>query len=173
VDAGTIIWINGSFGVDKTTVAQELRREWPGAVLFDPELVGALLRAVVPRDLQTEDYQDLALWRDVTTATAAALVRRTRRPVLVPMTLVVPEYFEDVIGSLRRAGIEVRHFTLQASRETIQRRLQERPDATDWAWAQVDRCVTALKHPRFARHIETDGRQIADVVAEIRDALSN
>lgn len=173
METGTIIWINGSFGVGKTTIAQELMGQWPGAVLFDPELVGSLLRAVVPRDLQTLDYQDMALWRDVTTATAAALVRRTRRPVVVPMTLVVPEYFEDVIGGLRRAGIEVRHFTLWASRDTIQQRLQERPDTTDWAWAQVDRCLAALDHPRFARHIETEGRQIAEVANEIRDALSN
>jgi predicted kinase len=173
VDTGTIIWINGSFGVGKTTIARELTGQWPRAVLFDPELVGSLLRAVVPQDLQTEDYQDMALWRDVTTATAAALVHRTRRPVVVPMTLVVPEYFEDVIGSLRRAGIEVRHFTLRASRDTIQQRLQERADTTDWTWAQIDRCLASLDDPRFARHIETDGRQIAEVANEIRHALSN
>jgi len=36
----------------------------------------------------------------------------------------------------------------------------------------VDRCPAALDHPRFARHIETDGRLVADIVAEIRDAMS-
>jgi len=40
----------------------------------------------------------------LTTATAAALVRRTGRPVMVPMTLVVPEYFEAVMGTLSGRG---------------------------------------------------------------------
>ncbi len=55
--AGKIVWINGSFGAGKSTVALELTESWPGAVLFDPELVGILLRTVVPHDLQTEVYQ--------------------------------------------------------------------------------------------------------------------
>ncbi len=89
------------------------------------------------------------------------------------MTLVVPEYFEAVIGTLRRSGIRVRHFTLRASRDTIRERLQERVATTDWTWAQIDRVLAAVDDPRFARHVETDGRQIADVTNEIRHALSN
>jgi hypothetical protein len=35
-----IVWINGPFGVGKTTVAERLVHDWPGATLFDPEVLG-------------------------------------------------------------------------------------------------------------------------------------
>lgn len=38
-----IIWINGAFGGGKTTLAEELQRRLPHAILFDPEYVGYLL----------------------------------------------------------------------------------------------------------------------------------
>ena len=38
-----VVWINGAFGVGKTSVARALVRQWDGAALFDPEGVGALL----------------------------------------------------------------------------------------------------------------------------------
>ena len=38
-----IIWINGGFGAGKTTLAEELHRRLPDAVLYDPEDVGLML----------------------------------------------------------------------------------------------------------------------------------
>ena len=38
-----IIWINGGFGAGKTTLAQELHRRLPDAVVYDPEDVGLML----------------------------------------------------------------------------------------------------------------------------------
>jgi len=39
-----IIWLNGTFGVGKTTTARELAATMPDTRLFDPEMVGYLLR---------------------------------------------------------------------------------------------------------------------------------
>jgi deoxyadenosine/deoxycytidine kinase len=38
-----IIWPNGGFGAGKTTLAEELRRRVPGAVVYDPEDVALML----------------------------------------------------------------------------------------------------------------------------------
>ena len=38
-----IIWVNGGFGAGKTTLAQELHRRLPDAVVYDPEEVGIML----------------------------------------------------------------------------------------------------------------------------------
>jgi adenylylsulfate kinase-like enzyme len=38
-----IIWLNGSFRAGKTTLAEELHRRLPDAVVFDPENVGLML----------------------------------------------------------------------------------------------------------------------------------
>ena len=49
-----IAWINGAFGVGKTTVAEELVTLPPDAMRFDPELLWMLLRVVIPADEQTD-----------------------------------------------------------------------------------------------------------------------
>jgi ABC-type uncharacterized transport system fused permease/ATPase subunit len=41
-----LVWIDGAFGVGKTTVAKALARLWPVALTFDPEQLGFLLRRV-------------------------------------------------------------------------------------------------------------------------------
>jgi hypothetical protein len=74
------------------------------------------------------------------------------------MTIAVADYFDEIVGGLRRGGIDVRHFTLRASREVATERLRLRGDTTAWAFAQVDRCVAALDDPRYAIHIDTEGR---------------
>ena len=38
-----IIWINGAFGAGKTTLAEELHRRLPDAVVYNPEDVGLML----------------------------------------------------------------------------------------------------------------------------------
>ena len=55
-----IIWINGGFGAGKTTLAAELHRRLPDAVVYDPEDVGVMLwKWMRPND----DFQDLPSWR--------------------------------------------------------------------------------------------------------------
>jgi hypothetical protein len=49
-----ILWMNGSFGVGKTTAANLIREREPLWRLFDPEWVGSMLRANL-RDLDFDD----------------------------------------------------------------------------------------------------------------------
>jgi hypothetical protein len=54
-----IIWINGGFGAGKTTLAQELGRRLPDAVVYDPEDVGLMLWKWIPPN---GDFQHLPSW---------------------------------------------------------------------------------------------------------------
>lgn len=165
-----IVWINGPFGVGKTSVARALSSKWPSAIMFDPEQIGFMLRKVVPEDFQTGDFQDLPLWRQLTTTTAIGLVKQSNRPLIIPMALVNPTYFEEVVGGLRRQGAEVYHFALLGSHETVRRRLRRRwelPSSKRWALAQLDRCLHALESPEFKTHIHTDDRSVDEVLEEI------
>ena len=54
-----IIWLNGPFGIGKSTTAQALLRRLPQAVLFDPEPFGAALRSTVANIETAADFQDL------------------------------------------------------------------------------------------------------------------
>ncbi|WP_331744549.1 TmrB-like protein (plasmid) [Streptomyces sp. NBC_01136] len=42
-----IVWVNSAFGSGKTTLVDELRPRWPEALVYDPEMVGYVLRALV------------------------------------------------------------------------------------------------------------------------------
>ena len=67
-----IIWLNGAFGAGKTTLAEELRRRIPEAVVYNPEDVGLMLWEWMPPN---EDFQDLPSWRELVVATALSLRR--------------------------------------------------------------------------------------------------
>ncbi|AKN74954.1 hypothetical protein QR97_39390 [Streptomyces sp. PBH53] len=64
-----IVWLNGPFGGGRTTLAAGLCRAVPGATVADPEAVGDLLRSTLAgHALRPRDYQDLPLWRQMTSA---------------------------------------------------------------------------------------------------------
>lgn len=171
-----IIWINGAFGVGKTTIARALASAASDAIVFDPEPVGLSLHATLPKPLRTSDFQDIPSWRQATRTIVEGLHRDYGRPVIVPMTVVNPAYFDNIVGALRRVGLPVRHFTLVASETTIRRRLLTRlawPSSTRWALAQLPRCSETLRSQLFERHVETDGMSVAQVLEQICSELAS
>jgi hypothetical protein len=87
--------------------------------------------------------------------------------VVVPMTLARRAYFDEIVGGLLRRGLDVRHFTLAASAETVRRRLWRRldwPASRRWTLSQVEPCVEALADPAFAVHVDAE-RSSADAIA--------
>lgn len=163
-----IIWINGPFGVGKTSVATELARQLRGALVFDPELIGTFVRGLLPLDLQEDDFQDIALWRDLTRYVAESTSTLYQdRPLIVPMALVVRDHFIEIVGSLRSSGVDLRHFTLLASRERILERHRGRDDYVMWGELQLDRCLAALHEPAFALHLDTEDKSPVEIAREI------
>ena len=80
-----IIWINGGFGAGKTTLAEELHRRLPDAVVYDPEDVGLMLwKWMRPNG----DFQHLPSWRELVVATALSLRRHHADTLIVPMSLI-------------------------------------------------------------------------------------
>jgi hypothetical protein len=172
-----LVWINGAFGSGKTQTTFELLRRVPGAHVADPELIGFGIHRMLPPTARG-DFQDRPQWRSAVVATLADAVQAHDGPVLVPMTLVERPYFDEIMAGLRTAGVDVRHFALTASPNTLRRRLRARTgfvlakmtgrDET-WAMQQIERCVTALGDDAFATHVATDDRTVDEVVEEIAD----
>jgi hypothetical protein len=76
-----ITWLNGAFRAGKTTLAEELHRRLPEAVVYNPEDVGLMLwKWMRPND----DFQDLPSWRELVVATALALRRHHADTLIVP-----------------------------------------------------------------------------------------
>ena len=147
-----IVWINGAFGSGKTTLVEELRPRLPESLVFDPEMVGYVLREIV--EVPTGDFQDLRLWRRQVAELAVGLVEEYRRPLLVPMTLVHPGYLDEIFGALKDAGAVVHHFFLQVAPEVLERRIDERSFFPDdpareervraWCKARIEPCTAAV-----------------------------
>ena len=174
-----LVWINGAFGAGKTQTAFELHRRLPDSHVADPELIGYGIHRMLPPAARN-DFQDRPQWRTAVAATLADAVDASDGPVIVPMTLVVPAYFDEIMDGLHSRGIDARHFALCPRPETLRRRLRQRSGyalgrvvgrSETWAMAQIDRCVTALSSERFAHHISNDDLnvdQVVELIAEKR-----
>jgi hypothetical protein len=170
-----LIWINGAFGAGKSKVAREILGRRPAARLFDPEQIGFLLRRLLPNACG-EDFQDLALWRELTVRLVAEAAAGTASPLVVPMTLVDRGHFDEIVGGLRHGGVQPHHFTLAAPASTIRRRLWRRPDwpaSRRWALARVDACVEALADPAFAVHVDAEHRRPGELAEQILAAVES
>ena len=170
-----LIWINGAFGSGKTQTAHELQRRLQHAHVVDPEPLGLALRKMLPAPSRG-DFQDLPQWRAGVLTTLAQAETSFDGTVIVPMTIVRDDYFDQIIGGLRAQGIDLRHYSLTATRATLRRRLRRRSGYMrarlagrdeSWALQQIDRCVDVLDGERYASQIATDERPIDEVVETI------
>ncbi|RAV03451.1 AAA family ATPase [Paenibacillus sp. YN15] len=163
-----ILWINGAFGSGKTTSAYELHRRLPQSFVYDPENIGYFLFKNMPTRLRLNDFQDYPQWRLFNYEMLKELAAGHEGVILAPMTVTNPQYFDEIIGRLRREGIEVKHYILYAERATLEKRLNKRLQRGEtWAKAQIDRCLHAFNHDIPDEKIITDHLSIDAVVQEI------
>jgi hypothetical protein len=128
-----IIWLNGGFGSGKTTLAEELHRRLPDAVVYDPEEVGLLLwKWVRPNG----DFQHLPSWRELAVATALSLRRHHAETLIVPMSLIRDAYRAEILGSLADAGEELLHVFLEIDADVLRTRLNARVTHPGQEWDQ-------------------------------------
>jgi len=131
-----IIWINGAFGAGKTTLAEELRRRLPDAVVYNPEDVGLMLWEWMRPN---GDFQHLPSWRELVVATALSLRRHHAETLIVPMSLIRDAYRAEILGGLADAGEEILHVFLEADAGVLRERLNARVTDRDREWDQAAR----------------------------------
>jgi hypothetical protein len=156
--APDILWLNGAFGVGKTTVARLL----PDRRLVDPERIGFVMRRTLWRG---RDYQDVPLWRRLVVRQVRRAARRG--PIVVPMTIVRRDVLEDTIGRLEG----VRLVALVAPFELIAARVADDTsdvNANPWRLEQLERCVTAFADPAFGEHVDAT-RPPTEIAEELSD----
>lgn len=166
-----ILWINGAFGSGKTTAAFELHRRTENSFVYDPENVGYFIRKNAPQKFKEGDFQDITLWREMNYKMLKLISSEYDGIIIAPMTLVNPEYYDEIINRLIDDGIEIKHFILYASRETIIRRLKIRSlrgvDRESFAMNSIDRCIHSFDNYIKDIKIMTDDKKVDDVIEEI------
>ena len=167
-----VVFINGSFGVGKTTVARLLVRQLPHSGLFDPEPFGVVLlhlSAHWPPTARVDDFQDLRLWRTASVRLIRA-ARGLRRTVVVPMTFSNETYLGEFLSGARRHDADTRHFCLTAPLDVVRERLgrrEGRRGPSAWLLRRSAECCVAHSRPEFAEHVATENRTPQAVADEI------
>jgi hypothetical protein len=118
-----IVWLNGTHGVGKTTTSALVQRLIPDSRVFDAEKVGATLMDITPGLPETDNFQHWPPWRPLVVETARRVLDYTGGTLVMPMTVLVEQYWREISTGLARHGIPVRHFVLHADRPTLLTRI--------------------------------------------------
>jgi hypothetical protein len=169
-----IIWLNGAFGAGKTTLAAELGRRLPDAVVYNPEDVGLMLWKWLPPG---GDFQHLPSWRELVVATAVSLRRHHAETLIVPMSLIRDAYRAEILGGLADAGEEVLHVFLELDAGVLRERLNARVTHPGGTWDQgarklgmtsVDEMVAAAaRQPAGTLMLRSDKLTPAELADEV------
>lgn len=165
-----IIFINGSFGIGKSSVAELLVPRVPHSLLYDAEEVGYMLRNIYKSIDQPEDFQDLQVWRTLVVQTAEALKKQYHRTLIMPMCIWNESYFDEIISGLNALDSDFYHVCLTASRETIVNRHKQRNDSKEvskWINDRIEKCLIAYQSNRFEKKINTEYKTITEITDEI------
>jgi len=120
-----IIWLNGTHGAGKTTTAARLQALLPDSRVFDAEKVGETLMDVRPGLPATDNFQHWAPWRPLVVETARRILDFAGGRLIMPMTVLVEDYWREISLGLAEHSIEVRHFVLHADQETLRTRIKK------------------------------------------------
>jgi hypothetical protein len=132
-----IIWLNGTFGVGKSSTAERLAALVPGSRVLDPESVGQLLRVNLSDLLPVSDFQDWAAWRPLVAATLIEVARMTGQHLIAPMTVLKREYLDQIFEPVRAADLDVFHVVLDASDTVLRSRIELTQDGQEWRLAHL------------------------------------
>ena len=169
-----IIWINGAFGSGKSSVAQSVCSKLKSAHLYDPEQVGYFLWQNFPTEMKNKgNFQHIPLWREFNKKILKYMDDNYKGIIVVPMTIYVKKYYDEIIGALINDKVEVKHFILTASKQTIIKRLVQRGDCEDcWAAQHIDKCLKAFESEISEEKIDTESKSVEEIAYEIIDKCS-
>ena len=164
-----IYWLNGAYGVGKTTVALRLKELLHKAHIVDPEMLGNAIRDNYPETFFRETFEECPLWLEMNVKLLAELTRLFDGDLIVPMTLLRESSYDAIIQELKAQGLPVRFIYLDSDAETLRSRLvnsgREKPDS--WCVRHIPVCLDAQRQERRAVHINTVGRTPDEIAAEI------
>ena len=119
-----ILWLNGAFGVGKTTTARAIRERAPTWRSFDPEQVGMLLAANLAW-VEFNDFQDLPPWRSLVPAVASEVSEFTGDDLVVVQTVLVREYWDEMQTRFGERQQRVVHVLLDAPAKVLEERIRK------------------------------------------------
>lgn len=171
-----VLWLNGTFGVGKSTTALHMLGMDATWHLFDPEWVGYMLRANL-HGFEEKDFQDYPAWRTLVPRVAHEISAHTGRDLLAVQTVMNIDYWRQIRSGLSALGMQPLHVLLDATSEALRARITADtadPGAEGW---RLDH-VTAYEKSRewmvaSADHVvDTTSMAPEDVAAAVLGRVS-
>ncbi len=172
-----IVWLNGTFGVGKTTTANALLDASDDWRMFDPEHVGYLVAGNL-RDLDFDDFQELQPWRTLVPVVAAELFRFTNPPVMVAVqTVLVEDHWHELMAGFAAQQLRVAHVLLHSEESELRRRIEmdeNEPGARDWRVDHLARYESARSWLTAAADLQIDTTEVPpeEVASSIIDTFT-
>ena len=95
----------------------------PDSRVLDAEKVGATLMDITPGLPETDNFQHWPPWRPLVVETARRVLEYTGGILVMPMTVLVEQYWREISAGLAQHAIPVRHFVLHADQDTLRARI--------------------------------------------------
>lgn len=169
-----IIWINGPYGVGKSTLARELHKNIENSFIFDAEKVGDAVRENFPEEFFKETYEEFPLWCETCANLLLELSRCYSGTVFVPMTLLRRSSYDSIISKLRAKGAEVVHVMLEADAASIRERILSRGEDEDcWCMNQIKKCLSTQSNLPADLRLPTVGVPVPELAKSITSAFSS
>ena len=168
-----IIWIDGAYGVGKSTLAEKLHEVLPNSFIFDAENVGNAVRDNMPqRVYYSETFEGYPLWFHICNELLTELSNRFDGVILVPMTLMQRDSFPKFADPLRGQGIEIVHVLLESSKKVIHDRILERGENEDcWCMRHIDECLSAQQRFEDVIRVQSVGQTADELAEEVMERL--
>jgi RNase adaptor protein for sRNA GlmZ degradation len=154
-----IVWLNGTFGVGKTTTGGHLSGGDDRLRHFDPEWVGYMLANNLP-DHAVTDFQQYPSWRRLVPVVAHEISQFTGQHLVAAQSVLVEDYWREIVEGLAGLNHEVFHVLLDADAETLHARIdsddREPARIRPWRHRHVDVFQSALNWLRPAADLVVD-----------------
>lgn len=161
-----IYWINGAYGIGKSTIAECLKKKLGKAHIFDAEEVGNAIRDNYPEEVKhSMIFEDYPLWRETNYRLLLDISNKYDEDIVVPMTLVREESYLEIVKKLEDSGVSVKYIFLDGNYQTIHDRIIARGEKEDcWCMQNINNCLEIQNNEQHAIHIKTAGKTPAEIV---------
>lgn len=138
-----IYWINGPYGVGKSTLASKLHEINSNSFIFDAEVVGNAIRDNMPKELfNGYIFEKYNLWFEMIFKLLKEITHKFDGDIYIPMTLVYEDSFNKIEKLLKKSNIEIKHILLESTYEVVKERILKRGESEDcWCIMNIGLCI--------------------------------